>query len=245
VPGDDLWDLRCTVATACRVLGARGLVDGILGHVSARAGDGTMLLRCRGPREEGVSRTAPEDVRLVGFDGVHREVSDGWQVPKEWPIHAGVLSARPDVHAVVHAHPRSALIAGLAELDLRPVFGAFNIPAMRLAIAGVPVYGRPVLITRLDLAAEMLAAMGTARVCLLRGHGVTVTGATVEQATVAAVNLEQLCSISLELARLGAHPPTVSAADLAELPDLGDAFNDHLTWGALVAELTPGPTAAG
>jgi ribulose-5-phosphate 4-epimerase/fuculose-1-phosphate aldolase len=237
VSAEALWDQRCLVATACRVLGVRGLVDGVLGHVSARVGEDTMLLRCRGRGERGVARTAPEDVRLVGFDGLHREESDGWQVPKEWPIHAGVLTARPDVHAVVHAHPRSVLIAGLAELDLRPVYGAFNIPGMRLALDGVPVYPRPVLISRPELAAEMLEAMGRARVCVLRGHGITVAGATVQQATVTAVNLEELCSVSLELARLGATPPVIGAEDLAELPDLGGAFNDTLAWNALTADV--------
>jgi 3,4-dihydroxyphthalate decarboxylase len=209
--------------------------------VSVRVDDDTMLLRCRGRGERGVSRTTPQDVRVVGFDGQHREASDGWQVPKEWPIHAGLYTARRDVHAVVHAHPPWALIAGLAGIELRPVFGAYNIPAMRLAEAGVPVFARSALITRPDLAAEMMAAMGHARVCILRGHGVTVAGASVEEAAVTAVNLEALCRVSVELARLGSRPATVSPADLAELPDLGAAFNDRLAWDALVADVEPMP----
>lgn len=228
--------LRHKVATACRVLGARGLVDGVLGHVSARVSDHELLVRCRGPHERGVARTTPDDVRLVDFDGHQLEEGDGWQVPKELAIHTRLLALRPEVHAVVHAHPRAVVVSGLAGLELRPVFGAFNIPAMRLALAGVPVYPRPVLISRPDLADEMVAAMGDKRVCILRGHGITVTGATVEQATVTAVNLDELCALTVDLARLGAHPPVVGPEDLAELPDLGDAFNDHLAWRALCAE---------
>ena len=227
---------RDLVATACRILGQRGLVDGVLGHVSLRVDADRLLVRCRGPRERGVARTEPDDVRLVDLEGNHLEASDGWYVPKELPIHTAVLAARPEVASVVHAHPRSVLLAGLAGLAPRAVFGAYNIPAMHLALGGVPVYERPVLISRPELAAEMLAVLGTRPACILRGHGITAVGDSVEQATLTALDLEQLCSVAVELARLGAEPPTVSEADQAELPDLGRAFNDGLRWQALVAD---------
>lgn len=236
---DPFRPLRETVALGCRILGGRGLVDGVLGHVSARVGPDSLLVRCRGPRERGVARTEPDDIRLVDLDGNHLEASEGWQVPKELPIHTRVLATRPDVGAVVHAHPPSVLLCGLAELPLRPIFGAYNIPAMRLAVGGVPVYGRSVLIARAELADEMLAAMGDRPVCVLRGHGVTVTGDTVEQAVVRAVDLNELCRVTLELVRLGVTAPEVPERDRAELPDLGGAFNDQLHWRALAAELAP------
>jgi ribulose-5-phosphate 4-epimerase/fuculose-1-phosphate aldolase len=224
---------RETVATACRILASEGLVEGILGHVSARTGDGELLIRCRGPRERGLRHTTAEDVHVVRLDG-GGDTGD-WRPPAELPIHTELYRRRPDAGAVVHAHPRSALLCGLAGIALRPVFGAFDIPAMRLALRGVPRYERSVLITRAELAAEMLAAMGESPTCLLVGHGITVAGDTVEQATVRAVALERLCWVSLRLAQLGASPPAVPDADLAELPDLGGRFNDELTWRALVA----------
>jgi len=232
------------VALGCRILAARGLVDGVLGHISARVGPASLLVRCRGPQERGVARTRPDDIRLVDLDGNHLEDSGGWQVPKELPIHTRVLATRPDVGAVVHAHPPSVLLCGLAEVPLRPVFGAYNIPAMRLAADGVPVYGRSILIARAELADEMLAAMGERPVCILRGHGITVTGQSVEQAVVRAVDLDALCQITLRLAQLGANPPEVPEADRAELPDLGGAFNDQLHWQALTAELDAPPPPA-
>ena len=237
MPADPHAEARELVATACRILGRRGLVDGVLGHVSLRAGPDRLLVRCRGPRELGVARTQPEDVRLVDLDGNHLEDSTGWAVPKELPIHTRLLAARPDVASVVHAHPPAVLRCGLAGIAARAVFGAYNIPAMHLALEGVPVYGRPVLISRNELADEMVAAMGSHRACILRGHGITVAGETVEQATLTALDLEQLCAVALDLARLGVSPPEVAPEDQAELPDLGRAFNDGLRWRALVAEL--------
>ena len=71
---DDLEQLRGQVATACRILAQERLVDGILGHVSARVGDDRMLVRCRGPQERGLAFTVPADVRLVDLDGEGEEL---------------------------------------------------------------------------------------------------------------------------------------------------------------------------
>ena len=225
--GADLASERRTIALGCRVLAH------VLGHVSLRVGPDRMLVRCRGPRESGLLFTTDDDIRLVDLDG-RGELDGDYAVPNELPIHAELLRARPDVNAVVHAHPPSVLVAALAELPLRPVFGAYNIPAMRMAAAGVPVYPRAVLIRRPDLAQEMVAAMGDSPVCVLidafpqRGS---------KQAVVRALNLDVLARVTLDLARLGRPVPDISSDDMAELPDLGGAFNDLAVWRHHVARL--------
>ena len=108
---------------------------------------------------------------------------------------------------------------------------------MRMAVAGVPVYPRAVLIRRPDLAQEVVAAMGDSPVCVLRGHGVTTTGESVEQAVVRALNLDVLAKVTLDLARLGRTVPDISSDDMAELPDLGGAFNDLAVWRHHVVRL--------
>src|SRR5262249_40199199 len=112
-----------------------------------------------------------------------------------------------DVGAVVHAHPPAALLCGLAGVPLRPVFGAFDPEALELAAGSVPVFPKAVLIDRAALAAELLQAMGSAPVCLMRGHGITVTGRTVEDATVRAIKLEALARVTWELAAAGRAVP--------------------------------------
>lgn len=243
---EDSPELRRKVALSCRILAHRGLVDGILGHVSARVASSELVVRCRTAAEPGLANSSAAEVWRVGFDGEPVDLPDGASAPKELPIHAELMRRRPEVGCVIHAHPPAALLAGLAGLTPRAVFGAFNIPAMRLALEGVPVYPRPILITRADLAGELVERMGQRPVCLMVGHGITVAAGSVEQATALAVNLNALLEITVELARLQAEPPEVSAADLDELPDLGSAFNDHLVWRSLVAELPPlrSPTEA-
>lgn len=234
---EDTPALRALVATSCRVLAAKGLVEGILGHVSARVSEDELVVRCRAESEPGLACSDASDVWRVRFDGTPVDLPSGFSPPKELPIHTELLRTRPEFGAVVHAHPPAALLCGLAQLSPRPVFGAFNIPALRLALDGVPVYPRPILITRPELAAEMLESMGSRPVCLLYGHGITAAAESVEAATVLAVALNALLWVTVELARLGAQPPAVDEHDIAELPDLGSAFNDKLNWQAMIAEL--------
>lgn len=233
--------LRAEIAQACRILAVEGLVDGILGHVSVRVDDDHMLIRCRGPREHGLLFTEPSDVRLVDLDGQGAELTDGYAVPNELPIHGETLRARPEVNAVVHAHPPAVLACGIAELPLRPVFGAYNIPAMRMAHDGIPTYQRSVLIRRPDLAKQMLAAMGDRPVCVLRGHGITATGSTVREAVMRALNLNALASVALTVAMTGRTADDIPEQDVAELPDLGSAFNDDANWRYYVAKAQSRP----
>ena len=105
-----------------------GLVDEILGHVSARIADtDEMWIRCRSPEEEGVRYTTVEAIRRVDFDGKGPHKGEPYQVPNELPIHGEIYKKRPDVGCVIHAHPKEALICGITELEFRPIFGAFNI----------------------------------------------------------------------------------------------------------------------
>jgi ribulose-5-phosphate 4-epimerase/fuculose-1-phosphate aldolase len=94
-----------------------------------------------------------------------------YYVPKELPIHGEIYKSCPNVSCVIHAHPPDALICGITDLEFRPIFGAFNIPAMRMALEGVPVFPRSCLITRQDLAHEMMQAMGDKNICLMKRFG--------------------------------------------------------------------------
>jgi ribulose-5-phosphate 4-epimerase/fuculose-1-phosphate aldolase len=228
--------LRREVALGCRVLAHSGLAADVLGHVSVRVSDDALLVRCRGPQERGLLFTTPQDVRLIRLDG-SADLPQGYAAPSELPIHAEVLRARPEVTAVAHAHPPAVVAADLAGLALRPVIGAHNIPAMRMAADGIPVYDRGVLISRADLATEMLRTMGDAPVCVLRGHGVTTTGASVADAVIRALNLESLARMILAAAQAGGHPPDLPDADIAELPDLGATLNTESVWRYHLARL--------
>ena len=219
---------QARVATACRILARRGLIDGALGHISVRHGDG-MLLRARGPSERGVLFTAPEDIVLCDLAGQPRRGGDH-RVPSEHHLHGVALRTRPKAGAVVHAHPPAVLACDLAGVPLAPVFGAYNIPAARLARAGIARFPHPWLIDSAPLAEQVLETMGRAQASVLAGHGVLLVGATLEEAIARALDLEALARVCLSVAQAGGRARLLSEVDFARLPNLGSAFNDGLVW---------------
>lgn len=235
----DLAKERQLVADACRVLAARGLADGYLGHVSLRVDAERLLIRCRGPLERGLLWTTAEDVRLLTLDGAPG--GDGelgaWSPPNELPLHTEVLRTRPEVRSVVHAHPPAVVAANLAGLGVRPIVGAYDIPGAKLAAGGVPVYERGVLIRNRQLAGEMVVVLGQRPVVLLRGHGLTSAAASVEEAVLNAVSVDQLARMALTVVSAGGVLVDLATADLAELPDLGAGFNHTTAWRHELARL--------
>ncbi|MGJ9372530.1 class II aldolase/adducin family protein [Nesterenkonia sp. CF4.4] len=223
---------RSLIADACRVLAGRGLADGILGHISLRVDEESLLVRCRGPRERGLGHTEVEDIRLIGFDGTEALPGelDGWSVPNELPLHTAVLRARDDVDAVVHAHPPRIVAADLAGIAIRPIIGAFDIPGTQLAAGGVPIYPRGVLVRNQLLASEMVAAMEKFPVLVLRAHGLTSAASTVEQAVLQAISVDTIAGLSIDILSAGGTLRDIPDEDMAELPNLGAGFNTETAW---------------
>lgn len=235
---ESLLELREKVALSCRILAMEGLVDETLGHVSVRIpGTDEMFIRCRGEEENGVRYTTIDAIRRVDFNGNGEDLKGIYQVPKELSIHGEIMKSRPEVGCVIHAHPPAALICGISNLPLRPIFGAFNIPAMRMALEGVPVFPRSYLVTRPELAAPLIEEMGNKHICLMKGHGITATGATIEEATINALNFNTLAKVTLEVAKTGQEASDISEEDIAELPDLGTKFNAKWVWRYYVKKL--------
>ena len=231
--------LRREVALGCRVMAHRGLVENILGHISVRIDGGRALVRCRGPHESGLQFTTPHDVRIVdlGSGEIADDPAGEYAVPSELPIHTSVLAAHPDLGCVVHAHPPDVVVASLAGFALEPIFGAYDIPAAHLAAAGIPVHPRSVLIRTDELAADMVASLGDASALVLKGHGVVTTGADVADAVLRGLQIDTLARLHLRVRAAGTTPEAIPDADLAELPDLGSAFNRETLWRHHLAAL--------
>jgi 3,4-dihydroxyphthalate decarboxylase len=90
----------------------------------------------------------------------------------------------------------------------------------------------------------MMEAMGGKDICLLKGHGITVTGTTVEETTVRALNFDVLARITLQVARTGKKTTAIPREDVEELPDLGARFNDEWVWRQHVKLLEEGETSS-
>ncbi len=198
---------RALVARACRVLGKLELARGTTGHVSARADDGTILVRGRGPGETGVRYTETADVLAVDASGRKLDGPSGLDAPHEVFIHTALYRADPGTRAVVHVHPRTVVLLTITDTPLLPLYGAYDPGGLRLALDGIASYPRSVLVADDRLGDELARSMGTARACLMRGHGLTTRGGSVEEAVDVAVRVAELAEVNYRARLLGAPHP--------------------------------------
>lgn len=235
---------RALVAQGCRVGAARGLGDGILGHLSLRVDDDHLLIRCRSDTDTGMAFTRPSDIRLIGLDGSAGAAGelDGYRVPNELPIHVETMLSDPRRRAVAHFHPPAVVAADLAGIEIRPFYGAYDIPGAWLTRGGVRVYQRAVLIRDARLGREMVAAMGAAPVVICRGHGITSAAGGVEQAVLQAISLDSLARMALRVRSAGGTLHDIADGDWDDLPDLGSGFNIAAAWRHEVARLGDQPS---
>ncbi len=89
------------MALCCRQLAAHGLIAGRDGNLSVRIGPGRVLVTPSGVIK---ALVRPQDMVEVDLAGKPRRRSSR-KPTSELDLHLRILRERPDVKAVVHAHP--------------------------------------------------------------------------------------------------------------------------------------------
>ncbi len=211
----DIDDLRVRVAQACRVLGKLELTKAATGHVSARLpGTNRVFMRARGPAEKGVRYTREDQVIEIDLDGNVVDGGAGLTAPVEVFIHTGLYKAKPNVNSVVHVHPPTVVLFTICDKPLLPLFGAYDPNGAKLALDGIPTYPRSILISTPELGDQLARTIGDKPVCLMRGHGITTVGATIEAAALNAIHLNELATMNYRASLLG-DPKPISDEDQA------------------------------
>lgn len=216
----DTLELRQKIATSTRILVKERMI-GPFGHSSARV-DGTDLIAVLGHTHDDIKdlgQTVPDDVVIIDLDG---EVIEGTlDPPGERYLHTEIYRARPDVGAVVHAHPMACIAFSIAGAPIRPIWHLCTVFA-----DGIPLHESSIQIDEVEQGRAVAANLGDHRAILLKGHGVAVVGASIEEATVNAVNLERSARLQATVASLG---------EVSEIP--GTELNDEsLTVGLTMHE---------
>jgi ribulose-5-phosphate 4-epimerase/fuculose-1-phosphate aldolase len=219
---------RRLVALACRMLAMEGLAETTLGHVSLRVDDTHFLVRGRRASEHGLLFTTADDIVLVDLGGNLHPGEPPVSLPSELPIHTALLASRPDCAAVVHAHPPAVVACTVVDAALRPVVGAYNIPAMRLAADGIPTYHYAGLIRSAERAAGLLKAMGEGPVCLLRGHGLAAAGQSLARAVLAAIDVDALARLTVTCLQTQRPLTEIDPSDYRDLPVFGQDYYDQV-----------------
>jgi ribulose-5-phosphate 4-epimerase/fuculose-1-phosphate aldolase len=188
--------IRQEVISVCRVLDGLGLVEGF-GHVSVRLPDGNILITPA--RAPGIVRAD----ELLTFNPVGGLVAgrEGTGPLERW-MHFAIYRARPDVQAVARTHSRMAAVLGVANT---PVHTAHGFGGMLAAV--VPVHPGNDLITDDAMGQSVAASLDDNAAVLLRGNGALVTGATLPQACVRAIFLEEAAWMQVTAAGVGGAVP--------------------------------------
>ena len=183
-------------ARAHRILELEGHGDMSMGHVSVRDPFGRGLWLKRG--NLALSEVEGDDFILIDFDG---NVLEGTGLRHlEWPLHAEIMRARPDVNVVGHSHAHYSTVLGAADVDLAP----HNNHGVWFAEHGVPHFTETShIITTVELGKSVARTLGPADAIFLRNHGVAFVGGDVIQATLAGIFLEKASRFQVDLLGLG------------------------------------------
>ena len=104
---------RQSIIDACLRMNALGINQGTSGNISLRHEAGMLITPTSVPYEA----MQPEQIVYMGLDGS----CDPAQRPSsEWRFHLDILKARPEVNAVVHAHPPYSTILAIMGLEIPP-----------------------------------------------------------------------------------------------------------------------------
>lgn len=184
-----LNELKEKLALSCNILANEGHWDNILGHVSVRIpGKNRILMK---PHSFGFEEIRPHHLIEVDLDG--KKVVGKYERHSEVFIHTEILKARPDVNCVVHSHPPYATAFGSLRQPLRPISHEGNI-----FYDGLPLFDYTTALIRTpELGVEVAKSLGKCRGVLMKNHGSTVVGESIELATLYAVFLEKAARIQL------------------------------------------------
>jgi HCOMODA/2-hydroxy-3-carboxy-muconic semialdehyde decarboxylase len=186
---------------ANRILYRYGVVDGF-GHVSVRHGSspGHFLLA----RNMAPALVRRDDIVTFDLDGTELDAG-GRRVYLERFIHGEIYRARSDVQAVVHSHSPNVIPFGVTGQSLQPVFHMSGFLGEGSALFEIrDVAGdTDMLVSNNRLGAALAAALGSRSLVLMRGHGSTVVGASIEQAIYRALYAEVNARLQMQAKMLG------------------------------------------
>jgi ribulose-5-phosphate 4-epimerase/fuculose-1-phosphate aldolase len=184
-PADPDEERIADLVTASHILAHEGILDSF-GHVTTRSArdPGRFYM----PRAMPPALVSRADIVELGLDCVPI-APDAPRLNGERFIHGMIYQARPDVQAVIHTHDLAVIPFGITGRALRPVVAqaGFLPPETpvfesRDAHGEAPVHG--MLVTSPKLGQALARTLGRNPVVLMRGHGDTVVGRSVREATV-------------------------------------------------------------
>jgi len=184
-------DLRREIIKTARAMNAQGINQGTSGNISARVERGFLIT----PSGVDYEACAPEDVIRMSMDGA----AEGPRKPSsEWRLHRDLLAARPEVQAVLHAHPTFATALACT---------GRGIPAFHFMVAiagGKDIRCAPyATFGTEELSKAALGAMDGRTACLLANHGMVAVAGGLAEVLMRAIEVETLARQYYHVMQIG------------------------------------------
>ena len=187
---------RVAIAACTRMFHHLKILDHS-GHVSVRLpDDGGFLIQAVATSR---SKLEPKDIFTLGLDGEILGGPAGTVPAAEFHIHSEIYKVRPEVNAVLHAHPKLPILFTIAE-------GAKLIMVLNHAYRwrnGVPVHPDSAHIDTVELGRDMVATMGDANAVLLRAHGIVLASENIQSLLIDGIHFDRNAQALFEATSLG------------------------------------------
>jgi len=193
------------MALCCRQLAAHGLIAGRDGNLSVRLAADRVLVTPSGFIKSLVTAADMVEVDLSG-----KARRKGSRKPtSELDLHLRILRHRPDVQAVVHAHPPAATGFAVAGQEIpgnllpELIFVVGPVPLVPFGMPGTPELGDRVVPYLEDRRHQAL---------LLANHGAVTLGRTLDEAWIRMESLEHSARIITAARAVGEPKPLTAQA---------------------------------
>ncbi|MDX1615803.1 MAG: class II aldolase/adducin family protein [Candidatus Promineifilaceae bacterium] len=199
----DERELRHEIVRIGRLLYEKDYIVGSEGNISARLAPGRILITPSGLHKAFLE---PAQLLVVDEDGQRvgpiTSASRHLKPTSELPMHLEVYRQRPDVAAVVHAHPPTTITLSIAGIPLADCM----LPEVIVLLGLIPTtaYATP---SSEENVAAIRHLIGRHDALCLQRHGSLTVGDDPLQAFIRLEIVEKNAQIAFRLAQLGIHNP--------------------------------------
>ena len=200
---EDIETLKQQLVDCIRMLEHEQIID-YNGHASIRLEGGRMLINTGSCQR---SALTVADICTIDMEGQVQGQGAG-KPPLEFHLHAGIYRARPDVKAVVHAHPKWSTYLSMTGHAYLPVYAQGSL------VYPVPVLDSPNSINNRGMADRLAATLADRPAAMMKSHGAVTVGKTIVEAFVLANYMEENAHRQYMAMQIG-EPYAFNAQELA------------------------------
>jgi ribulose-5-phosphate 4-epimerase/fuculose-1-phosphate aldolase len=172
-------DPKQQLVDCIRMLERSDIID-YNGHCSIRLDDDRILINIGSCQR---SSLTVEDICVIDLEA--NQLEGKGNAPLERHLHCGIYRVRPDVRAIVHAHPKWSTFLTMVGESYKPVYAQGSL------VHPVPLLDSPNSINNRPMADRLAATLGARPAALMKSHGAVTVGRDIVEAFVLANYMEE------------------------------------------------------